>query len=101
MDVKNISLLCCPKPKSHFCGANITPKAMQAIEKRIANNPEELDDFKAINKLDINIDLDKSYPSKVEFLVIERQDDANHHFATVITSMGKLRKNIEKIFYNR
>ena len=100
MNIQNISLSCCPKPKQSFNGAKISQDAMQAIARRIAKYPDEMDDFKAIGKLDVNIDLDKAYPSKVEFLLVEKKNDNSKHLATIVTSMGKLREQIERLFNN-
>ena len=100
MNVQNISLSCCPKPKhnQNFEGASITAKAMKALANRISQNPIEMDDFKAIGKMDVNIDLDKAYPSNVEFLLIEKKNDNSKHLATTISSMSRLREQIERLF---
>ena len=98
MNVQNISLSCCPKPKhnQNFEGASITTKAMRVITNRIAKNPLEMDDFKAIGKLDVNIDLDKYSPNNIEFLVIRKKNDDSQRLLTSVDTIKKLRERIER-----
>ena len=98
MNVQNISLNCCPKPcpKQNFNGASISAKAMKVLTERVAKYPREMDDFKAIGKLDVKIDLDKYRPNNIEFLEIKKKNNDNYRLITSLNTMQKLREKIEK-----
>ena len=95
MNIPNVSLTCCPKPKQNFNGASISAKAMKVLASKIAKNPLEMDDFKAISKLDINVDLDKYSPNNIEFLVIKGKNRDGCCLHTTVSSMKKLKESIE------
>lgn len=101
MKVQNISSNCCPKPKPSFNGASITPKAIKALTQSIAKHIDEMDEFKAIGKLDVNIDLDKRLMDKIECVAVTAKDNPNVKVIAPVFPMKHLREAIEKILVKK
>lgn len=96
MKIKNISLNCCPKPKPSFQGASITQEAIKAMTRSIAKHIDEMEAFKAIGKLDVNIDLDNRLTGNIEYVAITAKNNSNVKLVAFIHPMQHLEEMIKK-----
>ena len=103
MKIQKISYACCPKPKQNatFKSAYMTPDAIKVLTGYVAKNIDAMDDFKAIGKMDICIDVDKFSRNSIKHLVITQQNgDKNYRLIAPILNMKDLRTIIEEFYKN-
>ena len=101
MFVQNISTNCCPKPKQNFNGATISKEAMKILTKRIAKHPGEMDAFKEIGKMDVNIEVVAIPGCRADILKIKEKADNGFSFMSTIKQIDKLKESIQKFINSK